>query len=125
MKDKATKGFNRVLLVNPETGSKLGGIRPHSGLGYLEKYLTGRGIECRVFDMRLGHSYGELLGAAREMDADLIGFSLYSFGYKRSYALIEKTKQDLSGVAVVAGGPHISSFLTDALRGCPAIDYGV
>lgn len=125
MKDRATKGFSRVLLVNPETGSKLGGIRPHTGLGYLELYLSKKGIECRVFDMRLGHSYEEMVERAREMDADLIGFSLYSFGYKTSYALIERTKRDLPGAAIVAGGPHISSFLESALEGCPAIDYGV
>ena len=82
--------FSKVLLVHPETPSKVIGVRPPASLGYVAQSLSEIAIEYDIFDMQLGYSQRELLRKIDVFKPDLIGFSLLSLGYKRSYDLIER-----------------------------------
>ncbi len=116
--------FNRVLLVSPDSAESRP-EHPQLGLGYLSEALETSGIANRVLDMRLGGGSGALKSAMSAFQPDLVGFSMKSLLYRQNYRLIEELKHQFPGAAMVAGGPHVSTFREQVLRDCPALDFAV
>ena len=99
--------YNRVLLISPPTSSYLGAARPPQNLGYLAESLFQAGIDYDVLDMRLKHNRRRVHQKIQEFHPDLIGVTLVSLEYLRSYALIETLKRAYPHMTIVAGGPHV------------------
>lgn len=116
--------FKRVLLVNPEIFSEWVGIRLPASLGYLAQVLYDNEIEYDIFDMQLGYSRKKLFQKITNFKPELIGFSLVSLGYKRSYNLIVKVKKLFPDIKTICGGPHVSILKKQVLKDCESIDYG-
>lgn len=117
--------FKRVLLIAPQSSSYLGAVRPPSGLGYVAQSLLEEGIEYAVEDMRArGHRWA-LRRRIRAFQPDLIGVSLVSLDYKRSYELIRHLKEYYPRASIVVGGAHVSALRESVLEECPDIDFGV
>lgn len=55
---------------------------------------------------------------------DLIGISMMTFMYKRSYEIINQIKRSNPSIDIIAGGPHISTLREKVLQECPGLDYG-
>ncbi|HDQ45729.1 MAG TPA: radical SAM protein [bacterium] len=119
------KRFSRVLLVSPPSSSYLGAARPPQNLGYLAESLFAQQIDYDVLDMRLGYGFSRLRKKIETYRPDLVGFSLVSLEYKRSYDLIARTKSVFPDLPVVTGGPHLTVLQSQVLEECPAIDFGV
>lgn len=117
--------FKRVLLISPPSSSYLGGVRPPAGLGYLAQALREAGIECWGEDMRVRGSPAALRKRIRAYDPDLIGLSLVSFEYKRSYELIHAIKEAFPHIPIIVGGPHVSVLGKTVLEECPDIELGI
>ena len=117
--------FKRVLLVSPPTSSYLGAARPPQNLGYLAQALLEAGIDYDVLDMRLGYGLKHLIKKIREYEPDLIGITMVSLEYLRTYALISDVKRLFPTVKIVVGGPHVTVLHDQVLRECTDIDYGV
>lgn len=117
--------FERILLLFPDyKGGHFGALRPPAGLGYLAESLKANNIEYDVLDMAVGYSTGDLKDKITSFAPDLIGISLMTFMYKRSYDIIKFAKQVKPSLNVIAGGPHVSTLREDVLDECAAIDYG-
>jgi len=121
----AENRFNRVLLISPPSSTYLGAARPPQNLGYLAESLRRSGIAYHVLDMRLNHGYGGMKREISRFKPDLVGVSLVSLGYKRSYDLITKVKHLDPRIKVVAGGPHVTVLQEKVLEDCPDLDYAV
>lgn len=117
--------FNKVLLIAPPSSSYLGAVRPPDGLGYLAQSLLEAGIECAVEDMRVRGRLARLGKKIRAFQPDLIGVSLVSFEYKRSYELINEIKESYPRIPIIVGGPHVSVLGKTVLDECTAIDFGI
>lgn len=117
--------FERVLLIAPPSSSYLGAARPPSGLGYLAQSLLEAGIEYAVEDMRVRGRPSALQRKIATFQPDLIGVSLVSFQYKRSYQLIHHIKEYYPRASIVVGGPHVSALKESVLEECGDIDFGV
>jgi len=117
--------FERVLLVAPPSSSYLGAVRPPTGLGYLAQTLLEAGIEYAVEDMRARGRVSTLQRTIRRFRPDLIGLSLVSLEYARSYELIRHIKEYCPGVSIVVGGAHVSASKQSVLEECDDIDFGV
>ena len=117
--------YNRVLLVSPPTSSYLGAARPPQNLGYLAQALEDNGISYDVLDMRLARGVEQLYRKIEEYRPDLVGVSLVSLEYLRSYQLIRGIKQEYPGLTVIAGGPHVTVTLERVMEECPELDYAV
>ncbi len=118
--------FKRVLLIAPPSSTHFGAMRPPSGLGYLAQALLEAGIEYAVEDMRMVRGSGRRLRRVlAAFQPDLVGVSLVSLEYRRSYELIRSIKRDCPGVAVVVGGPHVSAVGRQVMDDCPEIDFVV
>ena len=117
--------FKRVFLIAPPSSSYLGGVRPPAGLGYLAQALREAGIQCSAADMRVRGSVRALRRSIRDFQPDLIGLSLVSFEYRRSYELIHNIKEAFPHIPVIAGGPHVSVMGRTVLEECPDIDLGI
>jgi radical SAM superfamily enzyme YgiQ (UPF0313 family) len=118
-------GYERVLLVSPPSSSYLGAARPPQNLGYLARALMDSGIEYDVLDMRLGYKLKHLLKKIDKFRPDLIGVTLVSLEYKRSYALISAVKSRYPDKDIIVGGPHLTVLQETVLEECSDIDYGV
>ncbi len=118
--------YKRVLLLFPDyKGGHYGALRPPAGLGYLAETLERNAIEHDILDMAVGYSINDLRKKIISYNPDLIGISIMSFMYKRSYDIIRFAKQVKPTLHIIAGGPHISTFRENAIKECPEIDYGV
>ncbi|MBN2415900.1 radical SAM protein [bacterium] len=117
--------FTRVLLISPPSSSYLGAARPPQNLGYLAQALEDSGIEYDVLDMRLNRNSRDLYRKIDEFAPDLIGVSLVSLEYLRSYALIRDIKTAYPEVTIIAGGPHVTVTLEKVMQECPELDFAV
>ncbi len=117
--------FSRVLLIAPPSSSYLGALRPPSGLGYIAQALLENGIAYAVEDMRGRGPFSHLEARIRALEPDLIGLSLISFEYRRSYDLIHQIKLAFPQVPILVGGPHVSVLGPTVLDECADIDLGI
>jgi len=115
----------RILLVNPLINAEWRVMRPPLGLGYIAENLSRRGIEYDVIDLNLGYGFKDLHHKMRCFTPDLLGLSLVSLEYKKSYALINQIKRLNPDIKIVVGGPHLTILREKVLRECQSIDYGV
>jgi len=120
-----TMTYKRVLLVSPPSSSYLGAARPPQNLGYLAQALFENNIEYDVIDMRLGYKLKHLFKKIDEFKPDLVGVTMVSLEYKRSYQLITDIREKYPEIGLVAGGPHITVKLETVMQECPALDYCV
>ena len=116
---------NRVLLISPPSSSYLGAARPPQNLGFLAQALVDHGIEYDVLDMRLGHEWKSLKKKIDAFRPDLVGVTLVSLEYLKSYDLIRQIKSHIPDVKVIVGGPHVTVCKKQVLEECEAIDFGV
>lgn len=117
--------YKRVLLLFPDyKGGHFGALKPPAGLGYIAEALKTNNIEYDVVDMLAGASPASLDKKISDFRPDLIGISIMSFMYKRSYEIIRNTKQSYPSIDIIAGGAHMSTFREKVLHGCPELDYG-
>jgi len=117
--------FKRILLIAPPSSSYLGAVRPPTGLGYLAQSLLEGGIEYAVADMRSRSDVSALRQKIRRFQPDLIGVSLVSLEYQRSYDLIHYIREYYPRASIIAGGAHVSASKESVLEECAAIDFGV
>jgi len=117
--------FSRVLLIAPPSSSYLGAVRPPTGLGYVAQALLESGVNYTVHDMRTRHSLSALKAKIESFQPDLIGLSMVSYEYKRSYELIHRIKGLCPDTPVCVGGTHVSVLGEAALKECSDIDFGI
>ena len=117
--------FQRVLLVSPPSSSYLGAARPPQNLGYLAQALLENGIDYEVLDMRLGYKFKHLMKKIESFQPDLIGVTIVSLEYKRTYDLISQIRSGYPNIRIVVGGPHVTVTQETVLKECSSIDYGV
>lgn len=117
--------FKKVLLIAPPSSSLLGAVRPPDGLAYLAQALREAGIECSAEDMRVRSRLPKLCRHIRAFQPDLIGLSLVSYEYKRSYELIHAIKEAFPHIPIIVGGPHVSALGKTVLEECPDIDLAI
>ncbi len=115
----------RVLLVSPRISSDWMVLRPSLGLGYLAESLKQEEIEHDVLDMNLGYRLKHLLRKIDLFEPDLLGITVISLEYKKTYSLIDAIKENYPKLKIVVGGPHVTSLKKQVLRECKGIDYGV
>lgn len=97
--------YSKVLLVFPDyKGGHYGALRPPAGLGYIAKSLKAANIDYDLVDMAAGHSESYLKNRIMTFCPDLVGISLMSLMYKRSYGIIKFIKQCNSSLHIIAGG---------------------
>lgn len=117
--------YRKVLLISPPSSSRLGAVRPPTGLGYLAQSLLEAGIDYAVEDMRVRGRPSALLRRIRAYQPDLIGLSMVSFEHKRCYELIRCIKEGYPSASIVVGGAHVSALGESVLEECPEMDFGV
>jgi len=109
--------------VNPQTVAEWTGLRPPAGLGYIAQALRENNIEYDVLDMQFGYSQKKLFQKIADFGSDLIGFSLFSLGYKHSYDLIENVKKNFPDKKIIVGGSHVTILKKEVMQNCKAIDF--
>ncbi len=117
--------YQKILLVNPAySGARVKAVFS-AGLGYIAEALKSYGYNYDVFDLSLGYTQKSLMGKIKSFCPDLIGVSMMTYRYKETCGLIKNIKQRFPAVLIAAGGPHVSLFREELLRGCPELDYGI
>lgn len=96
-----------------------------SGIGYIAQALHENSIEYEYFDMRIDDSFSKLQRRLKLFGPDLIGFSMSSLGYKRTYSMLTKIKELMPAVKMVVGGYHPTTLKEKVLEGCSAVDFAV
>jgi radical SAM superfamily enzyme YgiQ (UPF0313 family) len=118
--------YKKVLLVFPDyKGGHFGALRPPAGLGYIAEALAIHKIEYEVCDMAVGFGIEDLADLIKKFNPDLLGISIMSFMYHRSYDIIRFARTIKPSLNIVAGGPHVSTMADKVLEDCSKIDYGI
>lgn len=96
-----------------------------TGLGYISEALSKVNIRNNIIDMGPGRGLREIGKEIDELEVQLIGISMMSFGCKFTYRMIESIKDACPHIPIVVGGPHLSNLRQKVLEECHAIDFGV
>ncbi|MBU90762.1 hypothetical protein CMO94_04420 [Candidatus Woesearchaeota archaeon] len=114
----------RILLVlPPNIGRYVVATIPHAGVAYLAAILEKGGHEVGLQDMRLYPNDKDLFEKIKQFNPDMIGMSTASFGYKKSYEIINKIKNRFS-IPLAVGGSYTSVAFSKILEDTKA-DYAV
>ena len=116
---------HRVLLVHPPSSAEWRAVVPHTGQAYIAQTLYQEEIEYDVLDMNLGYKTADLMKRIKDFRPDLVGMSLISQEYRKSYELLSAVKERYPQIKTVVGGPHVTILKEKVLRDCPAVDFGV
>ncbi len=117
--------YNRVLLISPPSTSRYGGLRIPSGIGYIAQSLQDNQIEYEYVDMRIGYSERYLIKKINAFRPQLIGVSMITLEYQKTYDLLNRLKTMYPDIKIVVGGHHITILKEEVLKDCTAIDLGV
>ena len=117
--------FKRVLLLSPPSSSRYGGLRVPAGIGYIAQALYDSNIDYQYVDMRIGYEFKYLKKKISSFNPDLIGMSMITLEYKRTYAMLSELKQIFAHIPIVVGGHHVTILKEKVLEECAAIDFGV
>jgi anaerobic magnesium-protoporphyrin IX monomethyl ester cyclase len=117
--------FKRVLLISPPSLSRYGGLRVPAGIGHIAQVLYDNSIEYDFLDMRIRYTFKDLERKARTLTPDLIGISMITLEYKRTYQMISWIKELLPHSKIVVGGHHVTILKEKVLEECREIDFGV
>lgn len=116
--------FKRILFVVTNVSAAYGkALNPHLGIAMLMAYLDKNGFETAVIDMQLGYNVDDVVKRSKSFNADLIGITMFSFDFVRTYAIINEIKQK-TNLPIVLGGAHISTVKGEALEKTNA-DFGI
>lgn len=115
----------RVLLVQPfYPGTHFFSPYFPAGLGYLAEYLEANGQIVEVMDMGLGYKTHDLLSKIREVKPDILGMTMMTYMFKNTFKIIKAVKDENQDIAVIVGGPHVSTNREQVLKDCLEIDFG-
>jgi len=118
--------YSRALFVTPSyPGRWFGGVRPPVGISYVEEFIAGHGVATDAIDLNAGYKKRHLLQKIREFQPDIVGFTVMTYQYLNTYALISELRRLFPGVKTVVGGPHVSALESEVLEQCPDVDYAV
>jgi radical SAM superfamily enzyme YgiQ (UPF0313 family) len=117
--------FKKILLISPPSSSYLGASRPPQNLGYLAESLLHHNIDYQILDMRLGYIFKHLQKMIEHFNPDLIGITLVSLEYKKSYEIISRIKNLFPDKQIIVGGPHVTVLQEKVMEECQDIDFGV
>lgn len=127
-----TKG--RVFIVYPPLSkmerysSKLGSVGGEQlplGIYYLAAYVRTNGFEVQVCDAEAEKlAIDDILAMIQEFTPSVIGISSTTVAFHRAVELSEAIKNSFEDVAIVLGGPHVTSNCDHALS-FASFDYGV
>ncbi|OPY67918.1 MAG: coproporphyrinogen III oxidase [Syntrophorhabdaceae bacterium PtaU1.Bin034] len=117
--------FQRVLLASAPAVSRYGALRVPAGIGYIAQVLWDNDIEYDYLDMRIESSFRDLKKKALKFQPDLIGFSMSSLGYKKTYQVMTSIKELLPDCCLVVGGHHATILKEKVLEECNAVDFAV
>ena len=96
------------------------------GVGYVAEYLQKNNIAYDFLDMNMDlgrkYSFRYLIRRIRDFEPDIIGISMFTYRYKSTFDFINKLKNAVGDIDIVAGGPHVSTMDKKVLEDCPAID---
>ncbi len=111
--------YKKVLFCVPPFPNRYGQpTHPHTGIGYLSRFLNERGIETAVVDFRLGHGLRRLKQEMKRFRPDLCGVTMMTYYHRLAYDIVRFLQP--YGVPVAAGGPHISTLGISAVEECGA-----
>ncbi len=117
--------FKKILLISPPSSSYLGAARAPQNLGYLAQALQDKNIACHILDMRIGYKWNTLRNHIDAFKPDLIGVTLVSLEYLKSYAFIKRIREYAPFAKIVTGGPHITVLKETVMDQCGEIDFAV
>jgi anaerobic magnesium-protoporphyrin IX monomethyl ester cyclase len=118
------KRFRKILFVVTNVSAAYGkALNPHLGIAMLMAYLDREGFETEVIDMQLGYKVEDVVKKAKDFNPDLIGITMFSFDFVRTYEVIREIKEK-TNLPIVLGGAHISTVKGESLEKSGA-DFGV
>ncbi len=88
------------------------------GLSIVAAILQATGHEVRFLDLALrkGDSVEHLVATAEEARAEALGFTLMTPQYGEYLRMAARFRPRLSGMPVIAGGPHVAAVPEETLR---------
>jgi anaerobic magnesium-protoporphyrin IX monomethyl ester cyclase len=106
----------KMLFVIPKIYANYpGAMHPHTGVASLAAFLEREGIETKIIDMQLNHSFDFLLKQINKFKPTYIGMTMFSFDFISTYKFINKLKLK-TNIPIIVGGVHVSSTREDVLK---------
>src|SRR3989338_1559618 len=90
-----TNRFQRIFFVISNVSASYGkALNPHLGIAMLMASLDRHGFQTTVIDEQLGYSVDEIIAKIKEFKADLVGVTMFSFDFAKTYQTINRIKEE-------------------------------
>ena len=117
----------RALFIYPNTRNEILDIvrtqKEPLGICYLSAYLKRKGHISKVIH-QLDLSDDDLLKKVKEFHPEIVGFSTFTYNFKKGKDLALRIKSEYKDVPIVFGGYHVSALPSESVRES-AIDFVV
>jgi radical SAM superfamily enzyme YgiQ (UPF0313 family) len=114
-----------LFVIPPSVGDYFTAQIPHTGLAYLTAFMKKEtNAQIQIMDMRLGYSMVEVFRRIDSFMPDIVGLSLFSYGFGESREVVDSIKSYKDYYRVVVGGPHVAAVGIKVLEDTKA-DFAV
>lgn len=105
-----------LFLIPPSVGDFFTAQIPHTGIAYLSAFIKREtDAEVKIIDMRLGYSKNDVFKVIDSFNPDIVGISLFSYGFEESRTIVNEISDYKNSYRVVIGGPHVSAAMKFSL----------
>jgi len=123
----------KIVLVNPPLTTeerygvhfRSGGQTPPLGLACLAAVLHDHGIDVRIVDGTLFHSYEDVVANILGTSPDVVGLTASTVSIYNAARIAEMVKDRSFFTTTIIGGPHITAVPTETMARFPQFDLGV
>lgn len=103
--------FKSLFIIPDTQGKYFRPGQPHVGVAYLAGALCADpGNSVMVHDLRINNSPSTMHQRIKAFAPDILGVTVSTLQYKKSYGLINELKRHYSEKPLILGGPHIGTF---------------
>jgi len=119
-----TLGNSSIVFIFPPQQSDYE-FRHHLGAGYIQAYLSERGISSSQYVPEGGVTLSSFAHHVVEQGNEFVGFTCYDTNYYMVKSIAQRIKKENPAIMVLAGGPTATFSDSLILNDCPQIDICV
>ena len=116
----------KIVLINPPPATEFDkhwARYPALGIAYLASSLKAQGHDVRLLDGKLGDmSVTQIIEQTLALRPDFVGITCMTVEFPTLVTIANSIKSR-KNIPIIAGGAHINSIKSQALKECKAIDF--
>lgn len=101
-------------------------VAPSPTLGILAAVILKEGFDCDIIDGKyLGMCKKDFMNIIKNKNYDVLGISIFTQEIDEIHEFVGKIKNEIRGITVVVGGPHVTALPRETLANYHNFDFAI